>query len=78
MRGLRAASAIMLQTCPMSEDEHKFPSPNPAGLFFGDSFWPHGFARHQINNPGFTCARKCIWYLPVMQIQERGEWRQEQ
>ena len=78
MRQLHASLAIIVQTFPMSEDQHKFPLPNPENSFFEDRFWPHGFAHHQINNPGFTCARKSIRYLPLIQIQERGEWRQEQ
>ena len=38
MRRLCSASAKMSQTCPMWEDEHKFPSPNPADSFFVDVF----------------------------------------
>ena len=77
MGQLHADSAITLQSC-LREDKCIFPSSLPEDSFFGDSFWPHEFAHHQINYPVFSSARKSIWHLPLIQIQERGEWRQEQ
>ena len=69
-RRLRASSAITSQTC-LVEDKRKFPSPLPVDSFFGDSFWPHAFARQQIDNQVFASARKSMQHLPPMQIQER-------
>ena len=78
-----AGSAILMQTRSIGEYKSVIPSPLPVYSFFGDAFWPNTFASHpinclhRINYSVFASARKSMWHLPPMQIQEGGDWRQE-